>query len=34
MVNEEVDHEDIGLPGFYFNLFDQEREGYVEDDMK
>ena len=34
MVEEGVEHEEIGLRGFDFNLFDEDREGCVGDDMK
>ena len=29
-----VEHEEIGLRGFYFNLFYEEREGCVGDNVK
>ena len=29
MVEEGVEHEDLGLQGFGYNLFDEEREGCV-----
>ena len=29
VVEEPTDHEDIGLRGFYFNLFDKDEEGVV-----
>ena len=34
MVEEGVEHEELGLQGFGFNLFDEEREGCVGDDVK
>ena len=29
-----VEHKELGLRGFYFYLFDEEREGCVGDDVK
>ena len=34
LVDEGVKHEDIGLQGLDFNLFDEEREGCVGEDVK
>ena len=34
MVEEGVEYEELGLRGFDFNLFDEEREGCVGDDVK
>ena len=34
MVEEGVEHEELCLQGFGFNLFDEEREGCVGDDVK
>ena len=34
MVEEGVKHEDLGLRGFDFNLFDEEREGCVGEDVE
>ena len=34
VVEEGVENEEIGLQGFDFNLFDEEREGCVGDDVK
>ena len=34
VVEEGVEHEDLGLRGFNFNLFNEEREGCVGDDAK
>ena len=34
MDEEGVEHEDQGLQGFDFDLFDEEREGCVGDDVK
>ena len=34
MVDEGVEHLELGLRGFGFNLFDEEREGCVGDDVK
>ena len=34
VVEEGFEHEEIGLQGFGFNLFDQERELCVGDDVK
>ena len=29
MVEEGIDHEELGIKGFDFNLFDEDREGCV-----
>ena len=34
MVEEGVEHEDLGLQCFDFDLFDEEREGCVDEDVK
>ena len=34
VVEEGVEHEELGLRGFDFNLFNEEREGCVGDDVK
>ena len=34
MVEEGVEHEELGRRGFDFNLFDEERDGCVGDDVK
>ena len=34
VVEEAVKHEDLGLPGFDCNLFDEEMEGWVGDNVK
>ena len=34
MVEEGFEHEELGLRGFYFNLFDEEWEGRVGYDVK
>ena len=34
MVEEGVEHEELGQRGFDFNLFDEEREGCFGDDAK
>ena len=34
MVEEGVDHEELGLRGFDFNLLDEDREGCVGDNVK
>ena len=34
MVEEGVKHEDLGLRGFYFILFNEDREGCVGDYVK
>ena len=34
VVDEGFEHEEIALRGFNFNLFNEEREGYVGDDVK
>ena len=34
MVEKGFEHEELGLQGFDFNLFDGEREGGVGDDLK
>ena len=34
MVDEEVEHEEIVIQGFGFNLFNEEREGCVGDYVK
>ena len=34
MVDEGVEHEELGLQGFNFNLFDEKREGCVGEDVK
>ena len=34
MVEEGVEHEELGQQGFGFNLFDEEREGCVGDNAK
>ena len=34
MVEEGIENEELGLQGFDFNLFDEEREGCVGDDVK
>ena len=34
MVEEGFEYEDLGLRGFDFNIFDEERERYVGDDVK
>ena len=34
LVEEWVEHEELGLQGFNFNLSDEEREGCVGDDVK
>ena len=34
MVEEGVEHEELGLQGFGFNLFNEKREGCVGDDVK
>ena len=34
VVEEGVEHEELYLRGFDFNLFDEEREGCVGDDVK
>ena len=34
MVEEGVEHEELGLRGFYFNLFNEDREGCVGGDVK
>ena len=34
VVEEGVEHEELGLRGFDFNLFDEEREGCAGDDVK
>ena len=34
MVEVGVKREELGLRGLDFNLFDEEREGYVGDDVK
>ena len=34
VVKEGVEHEELGLRGFYFNLFHEERKGCVEYDVK
>ena len=34
MVEEGVEHEELGRRGFDFNLFDEEREGCVGGDVK
>ena len=34
VVEEGIENEELGLQGFDFNLFDEEREGYVGDDVK
>ena len=34
VVEEGVEHEDLGLRGFDFNLFNEDREGCVGDDVK
>ena len=34
VVGEGVEHEELDLRGFDFNLFDEEREGCVGDDVK
>ena len=34
VVEEGVEHEELGLQGFDFNLFDEEREGCVGGDVK
>ena len=34
LVEEGIDHEEIGLRGFDFNLFNEERKGCVGDDVK
>ena len=31
-VEEPSDHEDIGLRGFYFNIFDEDEEGVVREE--
>ena len=32
MVEEPCDHKDIGLRGFYFNIFDEDEEGVVREE--
>ena len=34
VVGQGVEHEELGLRGFDYNLFDEEREGYVGGDVK
>ena len=34
MVEEWVEHEELGIEGFDFNIFDEDREGCVEDNVK
>ena len=34
MVDEGFEHEELGLQGFGFNLFNEKREGCVGDDVK
>ena len=34
VVEEGFEHEELGVRGFEFNLFDEEREGCVGDDVK
>ena len=34
VVEEWVEHEEIGIEGFDFNIFDEDREGCVEDNVK
>ena len=34
VVEERVEHEELDIKGFDFNLFDEEKERYVGDDMK
>ena len=34
VVEEEVEHEELSIRGFDFNLFDEDREGCVGDDVK
>ena len=34
VVEEGVEHEELGLLGFDFNLFDEDREGCVGDNVK